>query len=433
MVFNLIEGFNGSSGGESRVTGLLDLLGLPYTGCPPEAQSPLSLEVEDEGVAEGNGPADGPRSPSSGRASRSPDGLAPGRRSSSPRRRTRASGLTRAASPGRPRRSSKAWPGSGSATAATVLIEAYLPGREFNVGVLELPEPEALPIAEIVYNVPEGVWPILTYAAKWSEGSPEDLASRPSCPADIEPDLADRLGSLAVEAFRATGCRDYARVDFRLDSHGSPMILEVNPQPRHRVPMPDGRGRSGPRVADYEATLGQPRPPGQGTEARSWTILTWCSATSAATIERRSPAFCKTRAPSSNRRSPSVWNWWTRASTPGPSTDYRWFVADRGGQVVGFACYGPVPLTVGTFDLYWIAVDVKARGSGVASRLDEAVTREVRELGGRWLLAETSSTPPYAPAQAFYARRGYRLLERIEDYYRSGDDRLTFGKRLDQG
>ena len=118
---------------------------------------------------------------------------------------------------------------------------------------------------------------------------------------------------------------------------------------------------------------------------------------------------------------------------PGPSTDYRWSLAERDGEVVGFACFGPVPLTVGTFDLYWIAVGPEARGSGIASRLDEAVTSEVRGLGGRWLLAETSSTPPYAPAQAFYARRGYRLLGRIEDFYRPGDDRLTFGKRLDTG
>jgi GNAT superfamily N-acetyltransferase len=118
---------------------------------------------------------------------------------------------------------------------------------------------------------------------------------------------------------------------------------------------------------------------------------------------------------------------------PGPSTDYAWFLAERDGRVVGFACYGPVPLTVGTYDLYWIAVEPEARGSGVAARLDDAVTAAVRGLGGRWLLAETSSTAPYGPAHAFYARRGYHLLERIEDFYRPGDDRLTFGKRLDQG
>ncbi len=113
----------------------------------------------------------------------------------------------------------------------SVLIEAYLPGPEFNVGILALPEPRALPIAQVAFAERPGAWPILTYTAKWHEGSLEDLASPIVCPAPIEPELAARLGELAVSAFRATGCRDYARVDFRLDERGEPMILEVNANP----------------------------------------------------------------------------------------------------------------------------------------------------------------------------------------------------------
>lgn len=118
---------------------------------------------------------------------------------------------------------------------------------------------------------------------------------------------------------------------------------------------------------------------------------------------------------------------------PGPSTDYRWMVAERFGRVVGFACFGPVPMTEGTYDLYWIAVDPLVRGTPVAATLDDAVTEAVRRAGGRWLLAETSSQAGYAPARRFYEKRGYRLLEQIPDFYRAGDDRLTFGKRLDRG
>lgn len=118
---------------------------------------------------------------------------------------------------------------------------------------------------------------------------------------------------------------------------------------------------------------------------------------------------------------------------PGPSTDYRWVVADRGDGPVGFVCFGPVPLTEGTFDLYWIAVDPSAQGSPVASTLDEAVTAAVRAAGGRWLLAETSGMTDYGRAHRFYAKRGYALLGCIPDFYRPGDDRLTFGKRLDRG
>ena len=99
----------------------------------------------------------------------------------------------------------------------------------------------------------------------------------------------------------------------------------------------------------------------------------------------------------------------------------------RDALVLGW-CFGFAHFLVG---LYWIAVAPGSRGSPVASMLDDVITREVRESGGRWLLAETSSTPPYAAAHRFYAKSGYALLERIPDFYRPGDDRLTFGKRLD--
>ena len=111
------------------------------------------------------------------------------------------------------------------------MIESYLPGPEYNIGVIALPEPKPLPVAQVVFADRPGLWPILTYSAKWVAGSDEDMASPIACPAPIEPELAARLGTLAVSAFRATGCRDYARVDFRLDGRGEPMILEVNPNP----------------------------------------------------------------------------------------------------------------------------------------------------------------------------------------------------------
>jgi len=230
VVFNLIEGFGGSSAGEARVTALLELMGLPYTGCPSEAQALCHSKGQTKAILRGLGL---PTAPfvlvGAGEPVPDPEGAGPwivkpdGEDASLGI--DQASVVTdRAALLGRV-------DVLRAAHGGRVVVEAYLPGPEFNVGMLALPEVAPLPVAEVVFDPPAGTWPILTYAAKWSAGSLEDRASPVRCPARIEPALAERLGRLAVSAFRATGCRDYARVDLRLDARGGPMILEVNPNP----------------------------------------------------------------------------------------------------------------------------------------------------------------------------------------------------------
>ncbi|MCA1563998.1 MAG: D-alanine--D-alanine ligase, partial [Acidobacteria bacterium] len=114
---------------------------------------------------------------------------------------------------------------------APVLIEQYIAGREFNVALVELPELQTLPPAEIEFKARPGAWPILTYAGKWKRGSEEYTSTPPKYPADITPRLAKKLGAIALKAYRLIGCRDYARVDFRVTADGKPYILEVNPNP----------------------------------------------------------------------------------------------------------------------------------------------------------------------------------------------------------
>lgn len=113
-----------------------------------------------------------------------------------------------------------------------VLVEEFLAGREFNVSVIELPEPKALPVAEILFEE-EGpdFWPILSYDAKWRPESRDYRATPGNYPADVSKALSRRLQTLALKAFRLLGCRDYARVEFRMRRSGRPCILEVNPNP----------------------------------------------------------------------------------------------------------------------------------------------------------------------------------------------------------
>jgi ribosomal protein S18 acetylase RimI-like enzyme len=100
--------------------------------------------------------------------------------------------------------------------------------------------------------------------------------------------------------------------------------------------------------------------------------------------------------------------------------------------MLGYACFGPHPLTQGTYDLYWIVVDPTAQGHGIGHALLARVEAEVQARGGRLLLVETSGTPAYAPARRFYESSGYRCEATIHDFYALGDDLVIFSKDLGQ-
>ena len=110
------------------------------------------------------------------------------------------------------------------------LVQEYVPGREVNVGFVGS---EMLPISEINFQkMPAGSWPIVTYAAKWDDGSPEDLGTVPMCPAPLEPELADKVAAVARLAWQVIGSEmGYGRVDIRIAPGGEPYVLEVNPNP----------------------------------------------------------------------------------------------------------------------------------------------------------------------------------------------------------
>lgn len=112
-----------------------------------------------------------------------------------------------------------------------VLIEEFVRGREFNVGLIEAPELRVLPVSEILFiDEDPDFWPIVTYDAKWKPGTRDYESTPPKYPARLSPRLRGKLEMLAKRAFRLLGCRDYARVDFRVRG-GKPYILEVNPNP----------------------------------------------------------------------------------------------------------------------------------------------------------------------------------------------------------
>lgn len=103
---------------------------------------------------------------------------------------------------------------------------------------------------------------------------------------------------------------------------------------------------------------------------------------------------------------------------------------DAGGRLLGYACWGRSPMTEGTYDLYWIAVDPAAQGRGVGRALLESVERDIARADARMMLIETSSRSDYAATQAFYSGSGYELEVRLREYYSPGDDKLVYVKRF---
>ena len=99
--------------------------------------------------------------------------------------------------------------------------------------------------------------------------------------------------------------------------------------------------------------------------------------------------------------------------------------------VVGYICYGPTPMAQGTFDLYWVAVDPDYQKQGAGSKLLSFLEEVVKARGGRMILADTSTIPDFEKTQKFYLKNGFQEVARIPDYYRPGNDRITFCRRLD--
>lgn len=113
-----------------------------------------------------------------------------------------------------------------------VLVEEYIEGREINSAILGDKEKVALPLSEISFDtLPEGLPKIVTYDGKWIKDSLYYKNTIPVCPAHLDEKLANTIKQIALDVSNLFGCRDYCRVDFRLDKNNQPFILEVNPNP----------------------------------------------------------------------------------------------------------------------------------------------------------------------------------------------------------
>ncbi len=117
----------------------------------------------------------------------------------------------------------------------------------------------------------------------------------------------------------------------------------------------------------------------------------------------------------------------------GSASGYAFVFADapdEPGKLLGYACYGPIPATASSFDLYWIAVTPAQQGHGLGGRLLQEVERCAAESGASQMYLDTSGRDQYAPTRAFYLRMGYQVAATLKDFFAPGDDKFIFVKHL---
>jgi D-alanine-D-alanine ligase-like ATP-grasp enzyme/ribosomal protein S18 acetylase RimI-like enzyme len=331
--------------------------------------------------------------------------------------------------------------------------ERFVEGREFNLSLIAGGgAPHVLPPAEIDFSAfPAGKPQIVGYAAKWDEGTFEfsHTPRRFDFPAADEP-LLDTLRGVAIRCWELFGLRGHARVDFRVDPLGRPWILEINANPclspdagfaaalaRANVPLPsavqwiledalrppaDAATHIAPPVA-IATRPADPKPKAKKAKRAAAPKLRGEVRPSDALAVRQIVADTGLFRPAEIDVAVELVE--TRLAK-GPPSGYEFLLAEQQGEVVGYACFGPNPLTVGSWDLYWIAVVPALHGQGIGRLLLDEAQRQIETAGGRRIYIETSHRADYAATRGFYERCGYRLEAVLEDYYAPGDSKAIY-------
>jgi D-alanine-D-alanine ligase len=231
FIFNLCEEINGDAQLEMCVAGLLDIMGVPYTGSGPMALG-LALNkfrvkqvLRASGIPSARGYLHAPGQKPNLRAVRFPVMVKPVHEDAS-------LGINQDSVCRDLEALERQVAYIHEAYRQEALVEEYLDGREFNISLMGNGTVRVLAISEIDFSfLPPDQPRIVSYRAKWDEDSEMYRGTVPICPAQLPRRLENRLKELALRSYHCIGCRDYARVDVRTDARGNIHVLEVNPNP----------------------------------------------------------------------------------------------------------------------------------------------------------------------------------------------------------
>jgi D-alanine-D-alanine ligase len=233
LVFNLAESFSGHSALESSVAGLLNLLDLRYTGSSP---SGLML-AGDKSISTKMLRAAGVQTPESAtlfRGAVESAGKLHFPLIVKPPQEDASLGITNKSVVKDLQELFAQIDALHAEYSSPILVEEFIEGREFYIGVLGNSQPRALPPIEMDFTgFPEDKPRIASWAAKWGDDGDEKGAefagTRSIFPKNLDEALSERMAQVAIDSFQALRLRDYARVDMRVRPTGEIYVLEVNP------------------------------------------------------------------------------------------------------------------------------------------------------------------------------------------------------------
>jgi len=329
----------------------------------------------------------------------------------------------------------------------SLFAEAFIPGREFNLSVLELPAgPRVLPPAEILFDrFPDDKPRMVGYKAKWDNDSFEYTHTNRSFAFGPEDQaLLERLNLLSLRCFSLFNLSGYARVDFRVDEQNRPFILEVNTNP---CLSPDAgfaaaAGRAGltyPQVIDALLTAARK---GRAQEfaygARDDALpkdaaLSFRSELCHADRQAIEAMVRETGFFSVDEVAIAAELVEESLQKGATESGYHFLILEHAGKPIGYACFGPIPGTSASHDLYWIVVDPTHQGHGLGRQILKETEQRIQALGGAQVYAETSARPQYRPTRAFYEANGYLQEAFLKDFYAPGDSKLIYARRVAAG
>jgi len=114
----------------------------------------------------------------------------------------------------------------------------------------------------------------------------------------------------------------------------------------------------------------------------------------------------------------------------GKKSGYNFIFADCNNETVGYSCYGLIPCTKISYDLYWIAVSDQYQGRGIGRELLNATENLIRIDGGKQIFVETSSKEQYQSTRAFYEKCRYDKSAEITNFYDYNDNKIIYVKKI---